>query len=297
MYNITKKKLTIKALKLSRLSKRILAMSLDTVLCIFSTWIALSFRLDQWVSINLDYVICALTSIGIAIPVLFLFGFYKVIYRYANSDLIEVLTKSIALYAIIFSIIFTVFGLEGIPRSIGLMQPMIMFLLIAASRLFVKTWLDKHFLNKSKGKAKKEVIIYGAGISGRQLASNLLYSNEFKFLFFIDDNRNFWGGTIDGYPVKSPSYMNNSLDTGNPKELWLAMTNLPASKRKKLLKNLSGLALHVRTLPSFSDLTNRRVSLNDIRELDINELLGRQPVKPNHKLLQKCIQIVKQSLK
>lgn len=289
MNNIPKKKMTLKALKLSRFSKRILAMSLDTILCMLSTWIALSFRFNQLVLINWDYAICALTSISIAIPVLFLFGFYKVIYRYVNNDLIEVLTKAIAVYTIIFSVIFTGFGIEGIPRSIGLMQPMIMFLLIAASRLFVKTWLDKHFLDKSKGKAKKEVIIYGAGISGRQLASNLLHSNEFKFLFFIDDNKNFWGGTIDGYPVKSPSYMNNLIDTVNPKELWLAMTNLSAPKRKKLLNNLGGLALHVRTLPSFSDLTNCRVGLNDVRELDVNELLGRQPVKPSPKLLQKCI--------
>ena len=142
---------------------------------------------------------------------------------------------------------------------------------------------------KSIEKNKKEVIIYGAGVSGRQLASNLSHSNEFKLLFFVDDKKNFWGGTIDGIPVKSTSFLKNLSGSSKPKELWLAMRNISAEKRIKLINNVGGLPFHIRTLPSFNDLTNDRVSLNDVRDLNVDELLGRQPVKPNYKLLQKCI--------
>ena len=133
------------------------------------------------------------------------------------------------------------------------------------------------------------MIIYGAGVSGRQLASNLSHSNEFKLLFSLM-TRKFWDGTIDGFPVKSPSFVKKlSASSSKPRELWLAMRNISAEKRIKLINNLGGLPLHIRTLPSFYDLTNHRVSLNDVRELNLDELLGRQPVKPNYKLLQKCI--------
>lgn len=269
--------------------KRILAMSLDIIICISSTWIALSFRLNKVIAINLEYIWAALLSVGVVIPIFLIFGFYKVIHRHINNEIVKVLIKAIALYTIIYSMILMVFGIQGIPRSIGLMQPMIMFLLIVASRLLVKNWFDDHFLDKSLEKDRKEVIIYGAGVSGRQLASNLSHSNEFKLLFFVDDKKNFWGGTIDGIPVKSTSFLKNLSDSSKPKELWLAMRNISAEKRVKLINNVGDLPLHIRTLPSFNDLTNDRVSLNDVRELNVDELLGRQTVKPNYKLLQKCI--------
>ena len=98
--------------------------------------------------------------------------------------------------------------------------------------------------------------------------------------FFIDDNKNFWGGTIDGYLVKSPSTINKFKDK-NPKELWLAMPKLSSLERKNLIGRFKEFPLHVRTLPSFSDLTNGKVYLSDLRELDINELVGRDAVKPN----------------
>ena len=150
------KYLTIKALKLSRVYKRILAMSLDIIICISSTWIALSFRLNQLIAVNLEYTWAALLSVIVAIPIFLMFGFYQVIHRYINNDIVKVLIKAIALYTIIYSMILTVFGIQGVPRSIGLMQPMVMFLLIVASRLLVKNWLDDHFLDKSIEIEKKK---------------------------------------------------------------------------------------------------------------------------------------------
>ena len=98
--------LTIKAINLSRINKRILAIFLDMSVCLFTTWIAISLRLNELVVVNWQYSIPALVSICIAIPVFFLFGFYKVIYRYVNHDMLQVLTKAIAVYTIIYSIIF-----------------------------------------------------------------------------------------------------------------------------------------------------------------------------------------------
>ncbi len=289
MYFKIVKKLTEKAINLSRITKKSIAIFLDTIICIFSTWVALSLRLGELVLVNWEFIFHALLSVIIAIPVFFSWGLYKVIFRYVNGDTLQVLTKAITVYTILHIIIFSIVTVEGVPRSIGLMQPMIIFLMVGASRWLVKIWLNQYFPINPKKKFKKEVIIYGAGDSGRQLASNLLHSHEFKFLFFIDDNKSFWGGTIDGYHVKPPSSINNLMDQSIPRELWLAMPNLSAPKRRKLINFLQRLRLHVRTLPSFSDLTNRKVLLSDIRELNVNELIGREAIRPNSKLLKKCI--------
>jgi len=200
-----------------------------------------------------------------------------------------VLAKAVGCYAIVYAAIFSLVGINGVPRSIGLMQPMVLFLVIGGSRWLVRNWLGEHLSGSTAEKARDGVVIYGAGDAGRQLAASLVHSNEFKFLTFVDDNSGFWGGTIDGRSVSAPSEMARLIESQQAKEVWLAMPNVSNAKRRDLIASLRRLPIHVRTLPSFSDLASGRVRLSDVRELDVNELLGRDAVKPNGVLLQKCI--------
>lgn len=289
MLNMNKEKLIIKVLNLSRLKKTLLGVFLDITFCVLSNLLVLSIILDQKEIHDWLFILPIIISICISIPIFLYAGIYKIIYRYVNDDSLKVLIKSIIIYTFIFFLIFSVFGIQDIPKSIGLMQPTMFFILICTSRWLVTLSLSNYLSFKTKEIDKKEVIIYGAGETGRQLASNLVHSSEFKLIFFVDDNKNFWEGTINGYPVKSPTFLNKFSSKGKPKELWLAMTNITSTQRHQLTQGLNKLRLHVRTLPSFSDLTNQKVSLTDIRELDINELIGRNPVKANNNLLRKCI--------
>ena len=289
MFDMINQFLIRKALNLSRVTKRVIAILLDSFLCVCATWMALSLRLDEFIIFNWEYIIPVLFSIGIVIPVFIWSGFYKVIFRYETGNTIQILAKGISIYTLIYSIIFVLINIQNIPRSIGLIQPMILFLMIGASRLIIKFWLNQFFLLRAKGKVKKGVIVYGAGNSGRQLASNLIHSHEFDFLFFVDDNKSFWEGTIDGHIVKPPLSINKFINKEKENELWLAIPKLSSSKRRSLISHLNNSSLHIRTLPSFSDLTNSKIKLSDIRELNVNELLGRDAVKPNTVLLQKCI--------
>ena len=150
-------------------------------------------------------------------------------------------------------------------------------------------YFGKYVLGYLPKRVRKGIVIYGTGESGRQLASSLVHSSEFKLLFFISDKESFWGGTIDGFRVKSLLILNDPKKIDQINEIWLALPNISVIERRKLIRNLGKAKLHVRTLPTFSDLTNDRVHLSDIRELDINDLLERDPVKPNEELLRKCI--------
>lgn len=281
--------LTRRAIDLPRVIKRALAVFMDTCLCICATWIALSLRLEELVLFNWKLMVPALVAVGIAIPVFISWGLYRAVFRYSGSQAISILAKAIAVFTLIYAIIFGVIGVQGIPRSIAIMQPMIMFLLVGASRWVIKIWLGQFISGSVAKNTQKGVVIYGAGDLGQQLALSLVHSHEFKFLSFIDDNKSFWKSTIDGRPVASPKEINRLIETRDAKELWLAMPSTTGTKRQELINRLRKLPLHVRTLPSFSDLATGRVLLSDVRELDINELLGRDSIKPINTLLQKCI--------
>ena len=276
-------------LDLPRVIKRALAVILDVCLCICATWIALSLRLEELVLFNWKLMVPALVAVGIAIPVFVSWGLYRAVFRYSGSQAIRVLVKAMAVFTLIYFIIFAVIGVQGIPRSVAIMQPMIMFLLVGASRWVIKIWLGQFISGSMDENTKKGVVIYGAGDLGQQLALSLVHSHEFKFLSFVDDNKSFWESTIDGRPVYSPTEINRLIETRNAKELWLAMPSNKGAKRQELINRLRKLPLHVRTLPSFSDLATGRVRLSDVRELDVNELLGRDSIKPIKALLQKCI--------
>ena len=124
MWNIYNRKITIKALNLSRFTKRFLAIFLDIIFCILSNLVVLHIILDPIEILNWQFVVPTLISICIAIPIFLYVGIYRVIYRYVNDDTLKVLTKSIIIYTLLFFLIFVVFGVQGIPGSIGLMQPM-----------------------------------------------------------------------------------------------------------------------------------------------------------------------------
>jgi len=133
------------ALKLPRYVKRSLAICLDSILCFMATWIALSLRLEEFVIINWQFAVPAFIAVGIAIPIFYSLGLYNTIFRYSSTDAIRVLIKAVAIYGLLYSFIFIILTIQGIPRSIGIMQPMIMFLQVGTSRWLIKKWLGQHF--------------------------------------------------------------------------------------------------------------------------------------------------------
>ena len=290
MINNFNRYLINKALNLSRFKKISYVLILDISVCFLATWLGLSIEQEKKITISWEFLVVFLTSVTILIPTLFVFNIYRVILRYINGDTLQIIIKASIIYTLFFSIsiIFLGFKVPNIPRSFGIIQSVLVFSMLGFSRLIITAWLNKYFFSFSRKNIKKQVIIYGAGFLGRQLALNLVYNKEYDLVFFIDDNKNLWGGTIDGYPVRSPSYLSNSNDNKNLKEIWLAMNSLSEINRNKLM-NIRNLRLHVRTLPNISSLKDNKVSLSDLRELNLYELTGRYPVKPDEDLLKKCV--------
>ena len=276
-------------LNISRNGKRIIVISLDFISCIFATWLALSIRLDKFIAISDEVVIASLVSFTIALPVFWFFSLYKILIRHSDTLTISLIIYPISVYSLIYFLIFSIFGAEGIPRSIGILQPILLVFLIISSRLTIKYLLDGNYFLKRKNYFKKKVLVYGAGNAGKQLVSALENNNELKVVGFLDDDDRLHGQFIHGKIIYSPLYLNDLIETKNVKSILLALPSVSRSKRIEILKILNEKKIEVKTLPSFSDIAQGKVTLSDIKDLDLEDILNRDQVIPNTELLTKNI--------
>ena len=157
-------------INLPRYTKRIIAISIDIGLCIFCTWLAFFLRLEEFVKINNVTTLAVEISILLAIPIFWLMGLYKTIFRFAGSSIIFTVFVASFTYSLLYFSVIGVYGIQGIPRAIGIIQPILLFLAILALRISIKFLFLTNFKNS---KNKTSVLIYGAGSAGRQLLTSL----------------------------------------------------------------------------------------------------------------------------
>lgn len=273
---------------LHRYLKRIIAIMLDISLCILSTWLAYIIRLEELILISDFNLYPALIAVIVSLPIYWSFGLYRTIFRYSGLSIIFTILKPTFVYGLIYFLIIGVYTFKGIPRSIGVLQPMILFFSIIASRLLIKSVLTNKYNFKTK-KNKKNILIYGAGDAGRQLAIALENSPEFKVSGFIDDNKQLHKQDLLGITIYSPQKLKKLILN---KKISLALLALPTINRKKrnlIIERLSSYNLSVNTLPSISEIVSGRITISDIKDFNIEDLLNRDEINPDFNLLTKNI--------
>ena len=271
---------------LPRNSKRIIAVIVDIGLCILCTWLAFYLRLEQIIKINNVTILAVAISILFAIPIFWLMGLYKVIFRFAGPSIIFTVFVAIFAYSLLYFAVIGIYGIQGIPRSIGIIQPILLFLLISVTRISIKFL----FLSNSKKlKNKTSVLIYGAGSAGRQLLTSLENNTEMKVVGFLDDDPQFHRQKILGQTVYDPMNIEELIDKKNIDLVLLALPSITRQKRNQIITNLNRYKVIVKTLPSVQDIVEGKVSVSDIKDLSINDLLSREQVYPNLQLLSKNI--------
>ena len=275
-------------LDLPRFFKKTLALFCDLILCLICVIIAFYLRLDQIVPLRGPALTAAWASVCLALPVFWLSGLYRTIFRYSGLNIILSLSTAILVYGGLYFIVFTLYGIQDVPRSIGIIQPMLLFFAVASSRLFIKFCFEGK--KKKKHNLLKTTLIYGAGSAGQQLAISLENSFEFKVVGFLDDEENLHNQVLQGHTIYSTSQLELIIQSKDVELILLALPSISRSKRNKILKKLSEHKLIVQTLPSISDIVEGKVTMLDIKELDINDLLNREQVPPKKELLLKNIE-------
>jgi FlaA1/EpsC-like NDP-sugar epimerase len=282
-------KATKSILNLPRFAKNIVAIIVDLSLCVLCTWFAFYLRLDQFVLIQGVVLTAVIVSVALALPVFWLLGLYRTIFRYSGLSIILSVSIALLVYGLLYFLIFGIFGVTGIPRSIGILQPMLLFFAIATSRLLAKYLLGGNYLFKDKSQFLKKALVYGAGDDGRQLASALANNNELKVVGFLDDDDRLHGQVLQGHQIYSPLKIANLIKSKEVQLVLLALPNIPRLRRSEILNNLSNYPLQVQTLPTVIDIIQGRVNLSDIKDLDVDDILNRHQVLPNSELLSKNI--------
>lgn len=267
----------------SRATKWLLVMLLDTAMAVTAMWMAFSLRLDmlhwptgmQWVAYLLAPVL--------AIPVFIKFGLYRAIFRYTGLAALAATAQAILVYGILLCILLQWQQWPGIPRTIGLLQPVMFLVLVGTSRALARFWLANPA--KAARNVEGRLLIYGAGSAGVQTATAIGVTGQYKLVGFIDDDVAKMRRSINGAPVFGPDKLSEIIERHQVSDILLALPSVSRERRNSIIENLRGHPVHIRTLPGWADLASGRVTVRDFRELGVEDLLGRTPVPPAADLL------------
>jgi FlaA1/EpsC-like NDP-sugar epimerase len=272
-------------LTLPRIVKRALALAIDVVLCAMSLELALFLRLGEFPPLKDGTITTLVLILVTALPSFAAFGLYRAIFRYAGwSAMVAILRAGIVASIPVIAIV-TVIGVHDVPRTTGLIQPVLLMLLVSLVRAFARSWLGESYHGLFGNRKGRAVVIYGAGSAGRQLCSALANGSGMSVVGYVDDSPSVQGRTLNGVRIYAPELLAGVLRKHLVTDILLAIPSATQKRRNEVIASLRLLPVRVQTLPGFSDLAHGRVQLSDLHELDIDDLLGREQVAPDTVLL------------
>ncbi|MDY0105945.1 MAG: nucleoside-diphosphate sugar epimerase/dehydratase [Giesbergeria sp.] len=276
----TQPTLLSRILEWPRFAKRLFVVALDACMGLLAMWLAFTLRLEALHRPEgLQWLVYALGPL-LAFPIFVNQGLYRAIFRYTGVRALITTGKAVTLYGGLLLAVLLLAQWEGVPRSVGVLQPLMFLLLVGASRALGWLWLAG-----SPGAAPQRLLIYGAGSAGAQTAAGLVGMHQYQLLGFVDDDSAKIGRSINGVRVYAPQALPDVVQRLGVTDVLLAMPSSTRQRRRQIIESLSALPVRIRTLPGLSDLASGRVTVADFQDLDIEDLIGREPVAPQASLL------------
>lgn len=267
-------------IRLPRWAKRVLIVTVDISLCILAVWFAYFLRLSMWVPLYGPPMWATIGSLALALPIFAVFGVYRTVLRHSESTSFNQVLLASIVYALVYFAVFTAWSVPGVPRTVGIIQPILLFVLMVMARVGARGLLGA-LLDHGRGiPARQRVLIYGAGQSGRQLAAAIANRPEMRVMGFLDDNKGLQGASVMGFRVHSPVNVLSLVNKLGIDEVLLAMPSATQERRNEILAMLRALHIRIHTLPDIIDLALGNVPHGGITNLEINDLLGRDVVAP-----------------
>ena len=277
---------------LSRVNKQLIMLFVDSVILVLILLASFSIRLGHWYFPQSDLIWVIFGAPVVASIIFVRFGLYRAVIRYVGFKALWSIVQAVSLYALVWGVIGFMVAVDGIPRSVILINWALSLLAIGGFR-FVARWLltrDGNLKSSAQSGANcKKVLVYGAGDAGIQLVSALVHSSEYKPVGFIDDLKELQGHQITGLNVYSIDVIEGVISKLNVDEVLIAMPSASRTKRLAVIDQLEPYPVHVRMLPGVAELAQGKVSIGDLREVSIKDLLGRDTVEANKELLSKNI--------
>lgn len=271
-------------LNLSRVHKRIISIIVDTGL------ISVAFFLSYWTRLghirlidSTDFIFVLSATVLVTLIAFIKLGLYRAVLRYMSFKALAVIMLG-SLISAVSLVIFSFFAESFIPRTVPLIYFCYVFILCGGVRALVR-----YIVGLNLDKDNESVLIYGAGANGRQLAVMLRHSYRYRIKGFIDDNPKLHKSSVLGYKVYPNSAIKKLVAKHHIQVILLAIPSASRTERKQVIDSLLPLKVKVRTIPDMEDILQGKTKINELREVNVEDLLGRDPVKPNQTLLEKNI--------
>lgn len=286
-------------LQLPRRQKRFLQVVTDVALIWLALWLSFALRLGELDAAQPfdGHGWLFLLAPIIALPIFIRLGMYRAVMRYVGNDALITIAKAVTLSALVLAL--AVYWYRGptalVPRSMVFNYWWLSLLLIGGLRLAMRQYFAGNWFELNPGRTAAvapllpRVAVYGAGSAGNQLVAALRMGRAMRPVAFIDDDPGIANRTIAGLRVYTPKHISQMIDETGADEILLAMPSTSRGRRRQILETLEAFPLHVRSIPGFMDLASGRVKVEDVQEVDIADLLGRDAVPPQQALFERCI--------
>ncbi len=275
-----------KALALSRHQKQWLVVISDVLILETSLYLSLVIRFENLLVAVDQLAYAAIISPLLALPIFWKMGLYNAVVRYIGLQAMLAIAQAVSLYSVLMGAWIVLAEPRPLTVSVALIHGILTLLMVGASRAVARRWLSKAQIQGMGEASRRRAIIYGAGSAGVQLALALSQSREILPVAFVDDDEKLHGKHIAGLTVFSREALGSLVNTKQVSEVLLAIPSSSRATRNTIISQLEKLPVQVRTLPGLSYLAQGKVKTSDLREVDIEDLLGRDPVPPQIELLE-----------
>ncbi|WP_332689806.1 polysaccharide biosynthesis protein [Devosia sp.] len=274
---------------LGRRQKQFVLIALDIAVLFFAVWSSYIFRLGYGFLPNANQIgLMALAPI-IAVPIFVKFGLYRAVIRYLPERALWTIAWAVSVATLTWvAVLFVaeVWRVGAVPRSVPLLYWLFSIVLVGGSRFALKRVLGR---GSSPGAEAVRVVIYGAGAAGTHLANALRSYGHQHVVGFIDDDKGLAGRDVAGIRVYPPSYLPDLIENVGIKEVILSVPSIDPVRRRAILSDLARYSIRIRALPAISDLVSGKYLINQVREIDIDDLLGRSSVPSDMTLIAKLL--------
>ncbi|MEO1037759.1 MAG: nucleoside-diphosphate sugar epimerase/dehydratase [Pseudomonadota bacterium] len=276
--------LRLKLLRLERTQKQTVAAVNDWVVAFAATMVA-CWATDSTAA-GLDaLLIVAVITATLVVPINSFFSLYRSVVRFLGIDLIAAGTRAMLVVAAVFFVLAATTGAVSQPVRTTVVFAAMLLIGICGTRFFARI-----FLNRRMGRDRERVVIYGSGAAGVRLASALSAGDHYLPVAFADDNPQLWGKVVGGLEVFPASEIGPLVERRTISQVLLALPSISRRRKRKILESLGQLPVHVQTVPEMADIVAGRARVDDIRDVEVEDLLGRDAIAPNPELLNACIE-------
>ena len=276
--------------KLSRQAKKSIFLSIDFLVLSLSILIAFILRFDlfdalQWIP---KYQFQIYLLIPVKLSFFWIAGVYKPVLRYTGLEFLGTAMIASIGGTGIFALIGVLLVINPLPRSILIMDAFITLIFIVAIRLAIR-WFVYKTVVQCNSEERERVVIYGAGEAGFQLIQALSGESQYKVVAFIDDDSQLRNQSMQGIKIYSRKQLPELIKKHKANSILLALESTGIQERRGIIDKIQHLGIGVKTIPSVAEIISGKVSISEIRDIDIVDLLGREEVEPDLELLQRNI--------